>query len=156
MQKRNYDIRPIQKNDISALLSLIKELAEYERALSEVTNTEAQMLIDGFGENPIFDGFIAENNQKQPIGMAIFYYRYSTWKGRILYLEDLYIKPEFRRLGLGQAFFKILIQHAKKTNCQRITWQVLEWNEPAIKFYEKLGATIDKEWWNGFIEMNKI
>ncbi|TAE76098.1 MAG: GNAT family N-acetyltransferase [Bacteroidetes bacterium] len=148
----NFDIKKIEKKHIPDLLRLIKELAEYEKAPQEVTNTTQKMLEDGFGENPIFGGYVAEIDNKI-VGMAIYYYRYSTWKGRVLYLEDLYIMPEYRRLGIGEAFFDVLIQYAKNTNCARITWQVLDWNTPAIKFYEKLGAKIDKGWWNGFMDL---
>lgn len=148
----NFIIKKIEKTDIPQLLQLIKELADYEKAPNEVTNTEDKILLDGFGENPIFGGYIATVENKA-VGMAIYYYRYSTWKGRVLYLEDLYIQPQYRRLGIGEAFFDELIQHAKNTKCQRITWQVLDWNTPAIQFYEKLGAKIDKGWWNGYIEL---
>ncbi len=148
----NFSIKKFEKNHIPDVLNLIKELAEYEKAPREVTNTTEKMLEDGFGETPIFGGYITEIEGKI-IGMAIYYYRYSTWKGRVLYLEDLYIMPEYRRLGIGEAFFEELINHAKNTNCARITWQVLDWNTPAVKFYEKLGAKIDKGWWNGSIDL---
>lgn len=145
-------IKKFEKENIAEVLQLIKDLAEYEKAPLEVTNTAEKMLADGFGENPIFGGYVAFIEDKI-VGMAIYYYRYSTWKGRVLYLEDLYIMPEYRRLGIGEAFFEYLIQHAKDTKCQRITWQVLDWNTPAVRFYEKLGANIDKGWWNGYIEL---
>ena len=157
-----FSLRAGTPADIPAVLALIKQLAEYEKAPLEVSNTPEQMLIDGFSENPIFHLIVAEtsgnatleNNQKIMVGMAITYYRYSTWKGRVLYLEDLYILPEYRRFGLGERFFALLLEKAKQDKCQRVSWQVLDWNEPAINFYKKLGATLDPEWINGFIEVN--
>jgi GNAT superfamily N-acetyltransferase len=138
--------------DIPALLNLIKELADYEKAPQEVITTESQMLADGFGENPLYQFLVAEHKNTL-VGFALTYYRYSTWKGKVLYLEDLYIQPEFRRFGLGQLFWKELLAKAKQEKCQRMSWQVLDWNEPAVKFYQKLGANIDKGWWNGFVEI---
>ncbi len=157
-----FSLRTGTPADIPAVLALIKQLAEYEKAPLEVSNTPEQMLIDGFSENPIFHLIVAEtsedtileNNQKIMVGMAITYYRYSTWKGRVLYLEDLYILPEYRRFGLGERFFALLLEKAKQDKCQRVSWQVLDWNEPAINFYKKLGATLDPEWINGFIEIS--
>ncbi len=157
-----FSLRTGTPADIPAVLALIKQLAEYEKAPLEVSNTPEQMLIDGFSENPIFHLIVAEtttnnNNQTETtilVGMAITYYRYSTWKGRVLYLEDLYILPEYRRFGLGERFFALLLEKAKKDKCQRVSWQVLDWNEPAINFYKKLGATLDPEWINGFIEIS--
>ena len=162
----NFSLRTGTPDDIPAVLALIKQLAIYENAPLEVSNTPEQMLIDGFSENPIFHLIVAEtipkttqtnqnqqNNEKKIVGMAITYYRYSTWKGRVLYLEDLYILPEYRRFGLGERFFSLLLEKAKQDKCQRVSWQVLEWNEPAINFYKKLGATLDPEWVNGFIEI---
>ena len=160
-----FSLRTGTPADIPAVLALIKQLAEYEKAPLEVSNTPEQMLIDGFSENPIFHLIVAEtsgnttlnNNQTETtilVGMAITYYRYSTWKGRVLYLEDLYILPEYRRFGLGERFFALLLEKAKQDKCQRVSWQVLDWNEPAINFYKKLGATLDPEWINGFIEIS--
>jgi GNAT superfamily N-acetyltransferase len=153
-----FSLRAGAPADIPVVLALIKQLAEYEKAPLEVSNTPEQMLIDGFSENPIFHLIVAEttleNNQKIMVGMAITYYRYSTWKGRVLYLEDLYILPEYRRFGLGERFFTLLLEKAKQDKCQRVSWQVLDWNEPAINFYKKLGATLDPEWINGFIEIS--
>ncbi len=152
-----FSLRAGTPADISAVLALIKQLAEYEKAPLEVSNTPEQMLIDGFSENPIFHLIVAEttlDNQEIIVGMAITYYRYSTWKGRVLYLEDLYILPEYRRFGLGERFFALLLEKAKQDKCQRVSWQVLDWNEPAINFYKKIGATLDPEWINGFIEIS--
>ncbi len=164
IEEKSFFLRTGTPDDIPAVFGLIKQLAIYEKAPLEVSNTPAQMLIDGFSENPIYHLIVAEttlnqdannqnNNEKIIVGMAITYFRYSTWKGRVLYLEDLYILPEYRRFGLGERFFELVLKKAKQDNCQRISWQVLDWNEPAINFYKKLGATLDPEWINGFIEL---
>lgn len=144
------NIRVGEKKDIPQLLALIKELAEYERATHEVENTEETLLQDGFGESPLFGFYVSEVNH-EIVGMALYYWRYSTWKGKVMYLEDLYIQPDFRRYKIGQAFFKVLVQKAKAEKCSRISWQVLEWNTPAIDFYKKIGASLDPEWVNGFL-----
>jgi GNAT superfamily N-acetyltransferase len=147
-------IREGTPRDIPHLLGLIKELALYERAPEQVINTEAKMLEDGFGKNPIFKFWLAWDGEKA-VGMAVVYFRFSTWKGKCLYLEDLYIQDAYRKSGLGSRFFDILREYGEQENCQRITWQVLEWNEPAIRFYQKIGATLDAEWINGFLELKK-
>lgn len=138
--------------DIPVLLELIKELALYEKALQEVTNTPEAMLEDGFGAKPIFKFWLAWYEGKA-VGTAVVYFRYSTWKGKCLYLEDLYIQPAYRKMGIGEMFFHLLKEFAQKEHCKRITWQVLEWNEPAINFYKKIGASLDAEWINGFLEI---
>ncbi len=148
---QNFIIKQGTPQDVSALLDLIKELAEYEKAPDEVLNTETNLLQDAFGEQPLFRFWIAWQGEI-PIGMAVVYFRYSTWKGKCLYLEDIYIKENYRNLGLGKAFFDVLLDFAKKENCKRICWQVLEWNEPAIRFYKKMGAEFDSQWVNGFLE----
>ncbi len=147
------NIRPMQAQDSENVMNLVRELAEYEKALHAVILTPEQMQKDGFGANPLFGAYVAETENGNMVAMALYYYRYSTWKGRVLYLEDLYIQPDFRRFGIGKMLFDKLILHAQQHDCQRITWQVLDWNEPAVKFYEKIGATIDKEWWNGYLEV---
>jgi ribosomal protein S18 acetylase RimI-like enzyme len=131
---------------------LVNELAIFEKAPEEVINTVEQMKADGFGANPLFKCIVAESNTSI-IGFALYYYRYSTWKGKVLYLEDFYVKEAYRNFGIGKQLFDEVIVTAKKDECQRISWQVLDWNEPAIKFYEKYNAQFDKEWWNGFLEM---
>lgn len=150
--EKSFLIRSITPADVPAVHALVCELAEFEKGLHEVTNSVEQILIDGFGENPIFGGMVVEKDGNI-IGMAIYYFRYSTWKGKILYLEDIYIQPEYRRFGIGEALFKALEQLAHETHCRRITWQVLDWNESALKFYEKIGAEIDKNWWNGHLNL---
>lgn len=139
--------RKAEKKDIKSMLSLIKELALYEKAPQEVTNNEKAMLEDGFGANPIFEAFIAEQ-KNTIIGLALFYISYSTWKGRALYLEDIIVTEKMRRYGIGKKLFDLVVQKAKEINAKRMHWQVLEWNTPAINFYEKIGADLDSEWIN--------
>lgn len=147
------EIKEGSPNDVHALLELIKELALYEKAPQEVVNTTDNLLQDGFGEKPIYKFWLAWH-QEQPVGMAVVYFRYSTWKGKCLYLEDLYVQPNYRKMGIGEMFFEVLKDFARKEQCRRITWQVLEWNEPAIQFYKKIGATLDNQWVNGFLEIS--
>ena len=151
MQNNDVIIREGRPEDVPAVMGLIHELALFERAPEEVINTTEQLLKDGFGEQPLYGLYVAEYREKT-IGMALFYYRYSTWKGKVLYLEDLYVQPEHRNKKVGTLLLKVLAQRARQEKCQRMQWQVLDWNEPAIKFYKKLGATLDNEWINVFIE----
>ncbi len=148
----NTTIRSAEAKDVGNIMLLVKELAIFELAPDEVINTEEQMLNDGFGPNPLFKCVLAES-EGHIIGFALYYYRYSTWKGKCLYLEDLYILEPYRKNGVGQLLFDEIIERAKNENCRRINWQVLDWNEPAIKFYEKNKAGFDKGWWNGFIDI---
>ncbi len=134
-------------DDLPQVLDLIKELAEFERAPLEVTNTLAEMQRDGFGENPIFKFFVAENSEKI-VGIALYYTAYSTWKGKTIYLEDLVVTENLRRAGIGKKLFNAVAQEAKDTGAKRFRWQVLEWNEPAIAFYKNIGADLDGEWIN--------
>lgn len=145
-------IREGKKEDISTLLELIRELAVYEKAPAEVSNTEEQILKDGFGEMPIFKFWLAWEG-KNAIAMAVVYFRYSTWKGKCLYLEDLYIRETHRDKGIGKKLFEVLLHYAKTEQCKRLNWQVLDWNEPAIAFYKKLGANLDAQWLNGTLEI---
>lgn len=140
-------IRKAEPGDEEAIMGLVQELAEYEKEPDAVINTSEQLAVDLF-EDKICDCFVVEMDNVVR-GMALYYISYSTWKGRCLYLEDLYIQPDYRRGGLGQELFNKLLNEAKSLGVKRMDWQVLEWNEPAIKFYEKIGATLDPEWWNG-------
>lgn len=144
---QEYIIRKAKPGDEKPIMGLVQELAEYEKEPDAVINTPEQLYIDLF-EDPICECLVVEMNGEIR-GMALYYTSYSTWKGRCLYLEDLYIQPEYRRGGVGQALFKELIELAEKRGVKRMDWQVLEWNEPAIAFYEKIGATLDPEWYNG-------
>ncbi|MES2591051.1 MAG: GNAT family N-acetyltransferase [Bacteroidota bacterium] len=140
-------IRKGEKPDLPFSLNLIKELAAYENAPNEVVITIDQLEKDGFGENPIFSFFIAEVNG-QIVGMALYYMKYSTWKGKCVFLEDIIVTEQFRRQGLGKRLFDAVVNAAKNLNVERLEWQVLAWNEPAIKFYQKVNSNFDNEWIN--------
>ncbi len=140
------NIRPATPNDIPLILDFIHGLAEYERAPEQAIATHADLLRDGWGPEPKFRVVIAEW-ERQPAGFALFFYNYSTWQGRPgLYLEDLFVRPEFRGKGIGKALLVHVARIAVRENCGRYQWQVLDWNTPAIKFYESLGAKTMKEW----------
>ncbi len=139
-------IRKGVRRDIPAIHHLIKELAVYERAESEVHTTVAQMEQDGFGKKPLFEFFVAETGEGEVVGIALFYFGYSTWKGKKLYLDDLIVTQAYRRHGIGQMLLDRLVAYAVEQDACQIRWHVLEWNEPAIKFYEKLGVEFDNEW----------
>ncbi|WP_128543914.1 GNAT family N-acetyltransferase [Larkinella soli] len=133
--------------DVPQLFELVRELALYEKAPHEVTNTPEQMLIDGFGEQPLFGVLVAEVENKI-VGMSLYYFRYSTWKGKRLYLEDIIVNETYRGKGLGKALFEATIAEAQQTRCTGMMWQVLDWNEPAVNFYKQFGTRFDTEWWN--------
>ncbi len=139
------NIRLGTAEDMSALLALINELAEYERAADQVDNTEAQLLADW--EASWFEFLVAEL-AGEVVGISLYYKRYSTWKGTCFYLEDLYVKPELRGHGIGLALLKKTAEIAKSAGAGRLDWQVIDWNSPAVEFYKKLGANIETEWWN--------
>ena len=145
-------IRESVREDVPAMFELIKELALYEKAPEQVTNTIEQMDMDGFGENPIFGTIIAEVDGVV-VGMALYYFRYSTWKGKRLYLEDLIVSETMRGRGLGEKLLEATIEQARKTACTGLMWQVLDWYEPAINFYKKFGARFDGEWLNVHIDL---
>lgn len=149
-------IRIGTKTDLPRVLELIKELALYERAPHEVTNTVERMEIDGFGPNPIYGLFVAEN-ERGIVGISIYYWRYSTWKGKRLYLEDIIVTEKERGGGIGKLLFDRTMQHAMDEQCTGMLWQVLEWNEPAINFYKKYySAKLDGEWINCSLEREQI
>lgn len=148
-------IREGEKADLPRVLELVKELAEYEKAPHEVINTVAQMEEDGFGANPIFGFFVAEKDI-EIIGLSLYYWRYSTWKGKRLYLEDIIVTEKQRGGGVGKLLFDRTMKHALDTQCTGMMWQVLEWNEPAINFYKKYGAKLDDEWTNCNLERSQI
>jgi GNAT superfamily N-acetyltransferase len=148
-------IRVGTKADLPRTLELIKELAEFERALPEVTNNLTLMEKDGFGTNPIFGSFVAEVNGEIK-GISLYYWRYSTWKGKRLYLEDLIVTQSERGKGLGKLLFERTMQHAIDENCSGMMWQVLDWNEPAIKFYESYKSKLDGGWINCSLERDEI
>jgi GNAT superfamily N-acetyltransferase len=139
------NIRKGKKEDMPAVLNLIQELAIFEKEPDAVVVTVADLERDGFGGNPLFYTFIAEKDD-EIVGMALYYYRYSTWKGRTIHLEDLIVKEKMRGSGLGFALYSEIIAQGKKDNVRRIEWNVLDWNVPAIDFYEKSGARILTDW----------
>ena len=152
-----YSVRKGIKKDLPAIFELIKELALYEKAPEEVTNTVGMMEKDGFGENPVFGFFVVENvATKTIIGTAIYYYRYSTWKGKRLYLEDYIITEKERGKGAGKLLFERVLKKCLEDNCTGMMWQVLDWNEPAIKFYEKYGTAFEEEWLNCNLQSEDI
>ncbi|MEW6468534.1 MAG: GNAT family N-acetyltransferase [Bacteroidota bacterium] len=144
-------IRKGYREDLPAAFGLIRELAVYERAAHEVSNTLAQMEKDGFGENPVFGFFVAERN-KVIIGLSLYYWRYSTWKGKRLYLEDIIVTEKERGQGIGHRLFVRTMEKALEENCSGMMWQVLDWNEPGLNFYRKYGAKFDSEWVNCSLE----
>ncbi|MBS1621328.1 MAG: GNAT family N-acetyltransferase [Bacteroidetes bacterium] len=155
-------IRRAVKEDCPRLLELVQELADYEKAPQEVTVTLEHFIESGFGKNPVWWGFIAtihfsETDSPSPlekklegeaVGFALYYIRYSTWKGQAMYLEDILVTNEMRGKGIGKLLFDRLIEEAKEKKLNRIAWQVLDWNEPAINFYKKYNASFDGEWVN--------
>ena len=149
------NIREGKKEDLPQALDLVKELALYEKAPHEVVNTVAMMEEDGFGKHPIFGFFVAENNNRI-VGIAIYYWRYSTWKGKRLYLEDIVVTASERGNGIGKLLFDRTMQHTLDSNCSGMMWQVLDWNEPAINFYKKYNAKLDGEWINCGLEQDQI
>lgn len=151
-------IRPAVKEDCHRLLELITELAVYEKAPDEVTVTLDHFVESGFGMNPVWKAFVAasgdpSNGGETVHGFALYYMRYSTWKGQRMYLEDLLVTEEMRCKGIGKLLFDRLIEEAKQKNFNGIVWQVLEWNEPAINFYKKYNANFDGEWVNCSINL---
>ncbi|MCC5943349.1 MAG: GNAT family N-acetyltransferase [Bernardetiaceae bacterium] len=149
-----YTIRKARKEDVPVIFSLIEALAVFEKAPHEVDNTAEQLALDAFGDTPHCRIWVAESHEGEIIAMALCYTRYSTWKGACLYLEDLYVLPEWRNRGIAKAFFKLLIEVAKSEHMAMMVWQVLDWNEPAIAFYKKIGAELDGEWINCRLKLN--
>jgi len=139
------NIRKGKINDMPAVLSLIQELAIFEKEPDAVVVTVADLERDGFGEKPLFHTFVAELNG-EIIGMALYYYRYSTWKGKTIHLEDLIVNEAHRGTGAGLALYTEIIKQGKSDGVRRLEWNVLDWNEPAIRFYEKSGAKVLEDW----------
>ncbi|MCZ2223154.1 MAG: GNAT family N-acetyltransferase [Chitinophagales bacterium] len=145
-------LRRAERKDCKRLLELIQELATYEKAPNEVTVTLKHFEESGFGKQPVWWGFVAEENNII-IGFALYYIRYSTWKGQRMYLEDILVTEKMRGKKIGSLLFERLIEEAKEKKLNGIVWQVLEWNEPAINFYKKYNAHFDDEWINVSIEV---
>lgn len=143
----NICIRRAEKKDCPRLLELVTELAVYEKAPNDVTVTLEHFAEAGFGEKPVWWAFVAEVDGTI-VGFALYYIRYSTWKGARMYLEDIIVTEAWRGKGIGKLLFNCLIEEAKEKGWEAISWQVLEWNEPAINFYKKYNASFDPEWVN--------
>src|SRR5580693_10311755 len=142
-----HSIRPATSADIPLILELIRALAEYEREPDAVKTTEADLLRDGFGEVPCFECPIAESGSGEPAGFALYFYNYSTWRGRAgIHLEDLFVLPHFRGQGIGKALLARVAARAAEQGCVRLQWDVLDWNQTAIDFYQSLGAQFLNEW----------
>lgn len=150
--KKKMTIRMATPDDFKAILEMIQELALFEKAPEKVTNSIAQME----EEKDFFHCFVAENTDKEIMGMALYYFTYYTWVGKSLYLDDLYVKEKFRGQNIGSILLNKIFEVARKERCKRVRWQVLHWNAPALKLYEKSGATIDDEWCNCDFDKTKI
>lgn len=142
---QNITIRQGKESDMEQVFGLIKELAEFEKAEFEVENTVEQLIKDGFGENPLYGLLVADNNGKI-VGISLYYFRYSTWKGKRLYLEDIIVNEAYRGKGIGSQLFNETMRKSLELNCNGMTWSVLDWNTPAIEFYKKQGAILHNEW----------
>tara|TARA_E500000331_G_C16895125_1_gene556443 strand:- start:38 stop:508 length:471 start_codon:yes stop_codon:yes gene_type:complete len=148
-------IREGIKEDLPAVLWLIKELADFEKSLDEVTITLEDLENDGFGDRPWFWFLVAEENN-EIVGLSFYWIRYSTWKGKFLFLEDFVIKKEYRRSGIGSKLFEETIKICKKKDLNGMIWQVLDWNSQARNFYKKYNADISNEWLNGKLTKKQI
>lgn len=144
----NINIRKGRETDISDLFSLVKELAVYEKAPHEVVTTEHEY-IQLFRED-LFEFLVAEKEGKIS-GVALYFFTFSTWKGKVLFLEDFVVFPELRGQGIGSRLFEAVMQEAKSRDCAMMKWEVLDWNEDAIRFYEKYDVVLEKNWWDGKI-----
>ncbi|MDQ6471503.1 MULTISPECIES: GNAT family N-acetyltransferase [Flavobacterium] len=148
------NIRKGNPEDMKSVLGLIQELAIFEKEPEAVVITEEDLVRDGFGEKPLFQVFVAEiesdseesKNGKEIVGIALYYYRYSTWKGKTIHLEDLIVKEKMRGTGLGSALYAEIMKQGKKDNVRRVEWNVLAWNTPAVNFYKNSGARILEDW----------
>ncbi len=144
----NIHIRKAEKRDIPAIHALVRELAVYEKAEEQFVASIEEYERDF--EAGVYRALVAESDGKV-VGMALSYMAYSTWKGKMLFLEDFVINEAYRRYGIGQLLFDAFLEEARQEGCRLVKWQVLDWNKPAIKFYEKNKAMIEKDWWNGKI-----
>lgn len=146
-------IRKASINDVQQIYDLILHLAEYEKAPHEVTNSPEKIAEDGFGPNPLFNAWVAELNG-QIVGLALCYVRYSTWKGPLLYLEDIVVHENYRRMGIGKKLLNACLLYCSEKRFPRLVFQVLDWNQPAIEFYKQYRAGFDPQWVNVVIEAN--
>jgi GNAT superfamily N-acetyltransferase len=148
-------LRRAEKEDCPRLMELIKELALYEKAPDEVTVSLDEFIESGFSNNPVWWAFVVEI-ENEIVGFALYYIRYSTWKGNRLYLEDIIVTEKHRAKGIGKLLFDEIIREAKRKNLHGISWQVLDWNTPAINFYDKYNAHYDAEWLNGSLSVDQL
>ncbi len=149
-------IRKAEAQDVPQMLALVKELAVFEKEPEAVTVTEEQMRDAGFGPRPAWWGWVAERSEDGIVGIAMCYERYSTWRGRVGYLEDIVVTENARGLGIGELLFKAIAVEAVKRNYHHMTWQVLDWNKGAIRFYKRLGAELDGQWVNGRLDKAQL
>ena len=149
------NIRKGTRSDLPIILNLIKELADYEGSLDKVLITIKDLEKDGFGNHPLYWTLVAELDN-EIVGMAFYYIRYSTWSGKMLYLEDFIVKDPFRRRGVGALLFEECVRITKKINANGMVWQVLNWNVTAINFYKKYNAELKNDWTNGRLYKNQI
>ena len=148
-------IRKGVAEDVPRALALVQELAEYERAADQVLVSLEEMTEAGFGPAAIYEMFVAELNGVVE-GIALYYTKYSTWQGKCVFLEDFIVTDRLRGLGIGKQLFDRVVEVAKERGARRMEWQVLDWNEPAIRFYKKIGAELDPEWLNGKLTYDQI
>jgi GNAT superfamily N-acetyltransferase len=153
MSTGNMNIRRALREDCPAMLELVRELALYEKAPQEVTVDPQHFEESGFGPNPVWWALVAEDEAGLVVGFALYYIRYSTWKGQVMYLEDILVTEKMRGKGIGSMLVDRLIAEARERGFRRIVWQVLEWNEPAINFYKKYNAQFDPEWINVILDI---
>jgi ribosomal protein S18 acetylase RimI-like enzyme len=142
----SYQIREAKSEDMEGVWSLIQELAVFEKVPNAVEVTVEDLRRDGFQNPSLFNCYVAENDRQQIVGIALFYPRYSTWKGPVIHLEDLVVSEEYRGLGIGNDLLKKVVAFARDSKVKRVSWEVLDWNEPAIAFYESKGAHIMRDW----------
>lgn len=161
MDHKRIVIRKAQAEDCPQMLDLIRELAVYERQPDQVTVSMDEFVTSGFGPNPVWEAFVAEeitaggeHPELRLVGLSLFYIRYSTWKGRRLYLEDIIVTEAMRGQGIGKDLFEQTIQVCRERGYNGMVWQALDWNEPALNFYRKYDANFDPEWINITLEMN--
>jgi GNAT superfamily N-acetyltransferase len=146
IMSHNIRIRPATEADIPAIHALVRELAEYEKEPEAVFTTPAEYL-DDF-RNGLFESQVAEMDGKI-VGMILYFMTYSSWKGKMLYLDDFVVTESHRRYGVGQKLFDAFVEEGRRRGCRLVKWQVLDWNAPALQFYSKNGAIIETNWWNG-------
>jgi GNAT superfamily N-acetyltransferase len=151
----NYVIRDAREDDMTQVLGLIRELAIFEKEPDAVEVTVEELIREGFGDHPLFHCFVAEVKD-EIVGIALVYYRFSTWQGRSVHLEDLIVKESMRGTGLGSALYREVLKYAKSKGVRRVEWVVLDWNTPAIDFYEKSGAKLLKDWYLVQMDQNGV